>query len=179
MAHTHSAHLLDFAATCRVSIEKYDQDTACKRIVKYLGQQLFNPQFLKACFGAADWEGRKIIYADDQFGFCICAHITHITHINSVQKETPPHNHGPSWAIYGQAAGHTEMTDWELTAPVNKEPLGKVQKLRTYPLNPGDVHYYPAGAIHSLLRAQPGRLIRIEGQNFDHLERSTFEPENP
>ena len=29
-------------------------------------------------------------------------------------KESAPHDHGPSWAIYGQARGETAMNDWSL-----------------------------------------------------------------
>ena len=39
---------------------------------------------------------RHVLYEDPELGFCILAH----NYAGS--KESPPHDHGPSWAIYGQ-----------------------------------------------------------------------------
>ena len=41
-------------------------------------------------------------------GFCICGHVYANEAIGF------PHDHGSSWAVYGQASGETEMTDWEI-----------------------------------------------------------------
>ena len=51
---------------------------------------------------------RKILYEDPQLGFCVLAHVYRSA------RESPPHDHGPSWAIYGQARGETVMTDWAI-----------------------------------------------------------------
>ena len=44
---------------------------------------------------------RKILYEDPDLSFCILAHVHHDA------KTSPPHDHGPAWAIYGQAHGET------------------------------------------------------------------------
>ena len=41
---------------------------------------------------------REVLYEDPELGFCICGHVYSGPAIGS------PHDHGPSWAIYGQAA---------------------------------------------------------------------------
>ena len=51
---------------------------------------------------------RQILYEDKETGFCVCGHVYNSEAIGS------PHDHGSSWAIYGQASGETEMTDWEI-----------------------------------------------------------------
>ena len=61
-----------------------------------------------------------------------------------------PHDHGPSWAIYGQTTGETEMTDWEI---VKKErDITTVKPNKTYLMKPGDVHFYNIGAVHSPMK---------------------------
>ena len=40
-------------------------------------------------------------------------------------KTSSPHDHGPCWAIYGQARGETEMSDYELLEPASPEKPGK------------------------------------------------------
>src|SRR5579862_9221561 len=69
---------------------------------------------------------RQIIYEDPQLGFCILAHAY------DGKKESPPHDHGPSWAIYGQAAGETHMSDYALLEPAAETKPGKVRHTRTY-----------------------------------------------
>jgi hypothetical protein len=50
------------------------------------------------------------------------------------------HDHGPSWAVYSQVTGATEMTDWKLVErPENGKP-GKVIRYRIYNLTPGKAH---------------------------------------
>ena len=51
---------------------------------------------------------RQILYEDEETGFCVWGHVYDSEAIGN------PHDHGPSWAIYGQATGETEMTDWEV-----------------------------------------------------------------
>lgn len=112
---------------------------------------------------------RKILYEDPELGFCILAHNY------SGAKDSPPHDHGPSWAIYGQAKGETQMSDYELLEPASAEKTGKVKKTRTYKLTPGVAHVYNEGDLHSPSRASPTRLIRIEGTNMEKVKRLKFE----
>jgi hypothetical protein len=71
-----------------------------------------------------------VLYEDPELGFCVLAHSY------KGAKDSPPHDHGPSWAIYGQAAGETEMTDYALVAkPADGKP-GQARPVRTYKLLP-------------------------------------------
>ena len=51
--------------------------------------------------------GLKVLYEDPKLGFQVLAHI------NDKARVSPPHDHGASWAIYGQATKYTDMTEWE------------------------------------------------------------------
>ena len=108
---------------------------------------------------------REILYEDPDLGFCICGHVY------EGPAESGPHDHGSSWAIYGQAVGSTEMTDWRIVEEGN--PI-RVEAERTYRMEPGDAHFYGVGAVHSPKRADSTRLIRIEGANLDHVQRSNI-----
>lgn len=110
---------------------------------------------------------REILYEDEELGFCICGHVF------SEGQNAPPHDHGSTWAIYGQATGQTLMTDWDVIDQGSaSEPKQVVQKGVAYALNPGDAHLYDVGAVHSLVRDKPVKTIRIEGANVDNLQRS-------
>ena len=112
---------------------------------------------------------RKVLYEDPELKFCILGHVNHDA------RESKPHDHGPSWAIYGQARGETVMSDWELLEPATREKPGKVRLVREYTLTPGVAHLYNEGDLHSPRRDAPTRLIRIEGQNLENIRRLAYE----
>jgi hypothetical protein len=112
---------------------------------------------------------RKIIYEDPELGFCILAHAY------EGKKDSKPHDHGPSWAIYGQARGETMMSDWSLVEPAREGKPGKVRHARSYSLKPGVARLYNEGDLHSPRREGPTRLIRIEGTNMDKVRRLPYE----
>ena len=111
---------------------------------------------------------RDLLYEDPELGFCVFAH-----HYKGA-KTSPPHDHGPSWAIYGQARGETEMSDYELLEPATEEKPGKVRKVKTYKLTPGIAHLYNEGDLHSPTRTSSTHLIRIEGINMEKVRRMKF-----
>jgi hypothetical protein len=162
--------LEQFAADIRRTL-KADQSLAAKRkVCEYVSRSLDDPVFLATHLKdrAPNADPREILYEDPELGFCICGHVYAGPAIGS------PHDHGPSWAIYGQAAGVTEMTDWRI---VEKGEAGKpslVEPVRTYAMKPGDAHLYDVADVHSPRREAPVKLIRIEGQNLDHIKRSNI-----
>ena len=111
---------------------------------------------------------REILFEDDALGFCICGHVY------EGQASSGPHDHGPSWAVYGQATGETEMTDWKIVQPSEGDEPARVEPVRTYILVPGDAHLYGIGDVHSPSRAGSTKLIRIEGKNLDTITRSNI-----
>ena len=112
---------------------------------------------------------RKVLYEDPDLRFCILGHVNHDA------RESKPHDHGPSWAIYGQARGKTVMSDWELVEPATLDKPGRVRLVREYALTPGAAHLYNEGDLHSPRRDGPTRLIRIEGQNLENIRRLAYE----
>lgn len=113
---------------------------------------------------------RKVLYEDADLGFCICGHVY------TGQNVGAPHDHGPSWAIYGLAEGDTTMTDWEIVAPGVGDAPSLVRPVRSYEMKAGDCHYYAPGDVHSPSRsgAETTRLIRVEGENLDTVQRSNI-----
>jgi len=159
-----------FAADCREAL-KADSGPAGQEQVRQIVQKaLKDKDFVADHLHDGVEAERNIIYEDPDLGFCICAHVY------KDAKKGYPHDHGPTWAIYGQAMGETEMTDWKVVTPAEGEKAAKVELAKTYNLRPGDAHLYPAGAIHAPYRDGPTRLIRIEGVNTENLTRTRIEP---
>jgi predicted metal-dependent enzyme (double-stranded beta helix superfamily) len=160
--------LVQFAAECRTILQSEPGPSGRRQICMRLEQLLRDPAFVAANLTDATPE-RQVLYEDPALGFCILAHQY------KGAKDSPPHDHGPSWAIYGQAKGETEMTDYALVAPASEGKPGKARPLRTYKLTPGAAYLYNEGDLHSPSRKGPTGLIRLEGMNMDRIKRLRFE----
>jgi len=156
-----------FAAECRNILKAENNPAGRTKVCSVLQKALKDEDFVAKTLDDSTPE-RQILYEDPELGFCILAHNY------KGPKESSPHDHGPSWAIYGQAKGETAMSDWELLEPATQETPGKVRKTRTYKLTPGVAHVYNEGDLHSPSRTDSTRLIRIEGTNMDKIKRLKF-----
>lgn len=145
-------------------------DKICYFVSKALMDQNFVVQNLPDRL--EDEPARQILYEDQDTGFCICGHVYANEAIGF------PHDHGPSWAIYGQASGETEMTDWDIIQEKSSDDVIYVKPSKTYLMTTGDVHFYNIGDVHSPVRKEPVRLLRIEGTNLDSIKRSNIQPLN-
>lgn len=163
------AHTLDsFSAACH-RLLKAEPGPAGREKVRALLEEVLKDQAFVDKHLTEATSDREILYEDPELGFCILAH-----HYKGA-KNSPPHDHGPAWAIYGQARGETVMTDYQLVAkPADGKP-GKVRATRSYTLTPGIAHVYNEGQLHSPARANTTFLIRMEGVNMDNVKRDRFE----
>lgn len=159
-----------FAADCHDALKADPGPAGREKVRQYVAKALKDKEFVATHLTDDLPQERNIIYEDPDLGFCICAHVY------KDAKKGYPHDHGTTWAIYGQAIGETEMTDWKIVEPSKDDKPAKVALDKSYHLKPGDAHLYPVGAIHAPMRDGPTRLIRIEGVNTEHLTRTRIEP---
>ena len=162
------AHKLDdFAAACHDMLTADPGPPGRERVCGLLEDVLKDQDFIATHLGD-DVPERKVIYQDPELGFCILAHVYHGA------KQSPPHDHGPTWAIYGQAAGETMMTDWALVEAATPDVPGKVRHVRDYSLTPGMAKVYNEGDLHSPRRDGPTKLIRFEGTDVTKINRLAY-----
>ena len=109
MIHT----LEDFAAAAHRILAAEPNPRGREKVCALLREVLTDKAFIAKHLGD-DVPERKILYTDPELGFCILAH-----HYRDA-RESKPHDHGPSWAIYGQARGETMMNDWALVEPASE-----------------------------------------------------------
>lgn len=141
-----------------------------QKVREYVSRALNDKDFVQKHL--LDWPDdtklRSILYQDPELGFCICGHYYKKPFIGK------PHDHGQAWAIYGQAVGSTEMTDWSIVENGNGEKPTLVEFARTYELQPGMAHLYDIGDVHSPKTTEETRLIRIESSNLDLMKRTNI-----
>ena len=160
--------LTQLAADIRETLKADAGPAGRAKVNVFVQRALTDPAFIAAELGerAPGTNPRQALYEDPELGFCICGHVY------DGPAHGSPHDHGSSWAIYGQAAGVTEMTDWRIVRPGTGEEPILVAPERTYLMHPGDAHLYDVGDVHSPKREAPVKLIRIEGRNLDRVQRS-------
>ena len=128
---------------------------------------LASPEFLETHLGPDATAEREIIYEDPDYDFCICAHVY------EGARTGGPHDHGPTWAIYGQAAGETEMTDWRIVDAAGRTTSrAGSSSPASMTMRPGDAHLYDVGDVHAPRRMSATRLIRIEGCDTMKVKRT-------
>lgn len=160
--------LEQFAADCREALKKDPGPGGVEIARQCVAKACSDPEFVAKHLGPSNEDPRKVLYEDPELKFTILAHV------HKGAKSSPPHDHGPAWAIYGQAAGTTEMTDWRCVKKPSDDEPGMVEKVRSYELKPGMAYAYQVGDLHSPHRESETRLIRIEGINMDGVPRDAY-----
>jgi predicted metal-dependent enzyme (double-stranded beta helix superfamily) len=158
-----------FIADCRAALSRDPGPKGREEVRVRLERLLSNPQFLARYCGNDVPNGLKVLYEDPDLGFQVLAHI------NEKARVSPPHDHGASWAIYGQATGYTDMIEWERVDDGANAAHAELRPTRKYRLNPGQAGIYQDGAIHSIDYPANSRFIRVTGTNLDRIKRESFD----
>jgi len=160
--------LEQFSAACRAILKQDPGVEGRKRVCALVEDVLKDDEFIKT-YLTDDVPERQVLYGRSGLGFCILGHVYHGA------KDSNPHDHGPSWAIYGQARGETVMTDYAPVARASEGQAGKARRVKDYTLTPGMAYLYNEGDLHSPRRDGPTRLVRIEGRNMEKVRRYPYE----
>ena len=162
------AYTLDeFCADTRSFLKAQPLPDALAQISDRLGRLLSEPAFVAATFSDDMPPGRRVLHHDPETDFYVLAHV------QEGNKTGKPHSHGASWAVYGNARAHTEMTEWRRTNPEG-EPHAVLEAASKYRLEPGDTKAYGPGVIHSTAHPEKAWVIRVTGTDLDALPRYRF-----
>src|SRR6476659_10022551 len=157
--------LNQFVADCRDILGRNPGPAGREQVRVNLERLLTNKEFIDECCGDAVSRGLKVLYEDPTLGFQILAHI------NDKARVSPPHDHGASWAIYGQATQYTDMIEWTREDDGKDPKHAKLKPIKKYRLTPGTAAIYQNGAIHSIDYPDHARFIRVTGTNLDKIKR--------
>jgi hypothetical protein len=158
-----------FIADCRATLKR-DPGPAGRETVRLnLERLLANQEFINEYCGDDQPRGLKLLYEDKDLGFQVLAHI------NDKARVSPPHDHGHSWAIYGQATKYTDMIEWEREDDGADPKHAKLKPVKKYRLNPGHAGIYQDGKIHSIDYPDYARFVRVTGTDLDAIPRVRFD----
>lgn len=160
--------LEQFCDDCRASIKADTGDAGREEIRRNLERLLANADFVAAHCGPDAARGVHRLYHDAETDFHVLAHIY------EKGTESPPHDHGSSWAIYGQAVGHTDMTVWARKDDGAVEGHAVVEPARRFRLEAGDVGCFNPGDIHSIKFPDGARFVRVTGTDLNRIGQARY-----
>jgi predicted metal-dependent enzyme (double-stranded beta helix superfamily) len=159
-----------FIADCRTTLARDPGPAGRNDVMKNLERLLNNRDFLATYCGEDQPAGIKVLYEDSKLGFQV------LSHVMDKARVSPPHDHGKSWAIYGQATKYTDMTEWQREDDGKDAKHAKLKPVKKYRLNPGQAGIYQDGAIHSIDYPDKARFVRVTGTDLDKIDRVKFDP---
>ena len=166
------AYTLDeFCADCRKAIREDDGPGAREKVRQNLERLLENKAFVAENCGPNAEVGVHTLYHDPETDFYVLAHI------NAKGRKSPPHDHGTSWAVYGQAVGHTDMTVWRRLDDGKKPGYAEIEPDHTYRLTPGKAGRFDIRDIHQIEFADNARFVRITGTDLATVPTYRYDPE--
>lgn len=158
-----------FIADCRGALSRDSGPQGREQVRSCLERLLAEPGIIERYCGDDAPVGVKVLYEDPALGFQVLAHIM------DKARVSPPHDHGASWAIYGQATQYTDMIEWERTDGGADVDHAELRPAKKYRLTPGHAGIYQDGAIHSIDYPDRARFIRVTGTNLEHIPRVSFD----
>jgi predicted metal-dependent enzyme (double-stranded beta helix superfamily) len=160
-----SYDLDQFIADCRSFLKRDPGPGGREQVRQHLERLLKNQDFLRAHCADDAPRGLKVLYEDPELGFQVLAHV------NDKARVSPPHDHGESWAIYGQASRYTDMVEWEREDDGSDPKHAKLRPAKKYRLEPGHAGIYQDGTIHSIDYPDRAVFVRVTGTNLDNINR--------
>jgi predicted metal-dependent enzyme (double-stranded beta helix superfamily) len=156
-------------ADCRATLARDPGPSGREEIRVLLERLLRDDAFLARHCSDATPPGLHILHDEPAMGFQVLAHI------NANARVSPPHDHGASWAIYGQASGYTDVTEWTRLDDGADPARARLEARVTYRLEPGHAHIYQDRMIHSIDYPDRSRFVRVTGTNLDRIARIMFD----
>ena len=130
---------------------------------------LLDADFIAATLGDDQEPGVRTIYEDPDLDFCVLAYIA------AAERASPPHDHGNSWAIYGQVIKHTDMKMYNRIGGGEGAGEAKLEVTKEFRLNPGQAGLFDVGEIHMIDHPKGASFVRVTGTDLNHVERLRFD----
>ena len=157
-----------FCQDCNEALSTFNGPEGRQIVQKNLENLLSDPEFVAAECGPDAKPGIRTMYRDAETGFNV------LVHVYEEGKKGPPHDHGRSWAVYGQAAEWTDMTLWKRKDDGAQEGFADLDEAETFRLTPGQAGTFEIGDIHSIHFPDGSRFVRVTGTDHDAIPTNRF-----
>jgi len=160
--------LEEFCRDCHDALRKDPGDGGRETIRRHLERLLQNKPLVEEHCAPDRPMGTYTLYHDPELDFHVLAHCF------GKGSKSPPHDHGHSWAVYGQARHHTDMTVWGRTDDGKQKGHAELEVRQQYRLKPGDAGVFHPGDIHSIEFPDGARFIRVTGTDLNRVDQAIY-----
>ena len=158
-----------FCEDCRRAL-RADPGPAGREKVRALVERLISDRdFVAAHVSPESPIGKRTLFEDPNLGFVVLAYNQDKAH------RSPPHDHGRSWAVYGQVDAYTEMTEYRRRDQGNGAGPAEVEPIKKYRLDPGQAGLYDGAEIHAIDYPAGARYVRVTGTDLDRVPRIRYD----
>lgn len=164
--------LTEFCDDCRDILKGGADEARLEQVRVKLEKLLENADFVEEASGPDAPTGVTALYRDPETDFMV------LSHNYERGRTSPPHDHGASWAVYGQAVAHTDMTEFDRKDDGSVEGHAELEKRRTYRLEPGMAGKFPPHEIHAIHFPDGARFVRVTGTDLSEVETLRYDMDN-
>ena len=158
-----------FIEDCREALRTDPGTPGVQAVSDNMRKLLENKDFVEEVFGPDAEIGVHRLHEDGEMDFVVLAHV------NDPARISPAHDHGDSWAVYGQTTGHTDMTCYDRVDGGEGAGPAELKISDTYRLEVGEVGMYDVGEIHSIDYPDGARMLRVTGRDLARFPRLVFD----
>ena len=158
-----------FVKDAKAALEASNGPAGREKVRVLLEKLLANRQFVDEAVGPAAPIGTRKLYEDKDLGFVVLAHV------NPSRTRARRTTTARSWAVYGQAVKYTDMSEYKRLDGGNGAGEAKLEKVKSYRLEPGHAGVYDVGAIHAIDYPEGSRFVRVTGRDLDHVQRLKYD----
>lgn len=159
--------LEDFCVDARGILLESDNASGREMIRQKLELLLCDAAFCAAYLSPNSAHGMKQVFEDPSLHFCV------LTYNMTKARTSPPHDHGNSWAIYGQTSHYTDMTIWSAVGDGTDD--AEIKPARTFRLQPGQAGLFDVHEIHSIDYPADAKFVRVTGVDMAAESRRVFD----
>jgi predicted metal-dependent enzyme (double-stranded beta helix superfamily) len=161
--------LAEFHQDCRAAIDPKTRKADLEGVRRALESLLGNADFVAQHCGPDAKVGVHELHRDPTHGYLLLAHVF------AAGRMSPPHDHGASWAVYGQAVGWTDMTEYERLDDGATPGHADIETARTYRLTPGKAGTFGPHQIHQINFCDGARFVRVTGTDLATIDTFTYD----
>jgi hypothetical protein len=158
-----------FVKDAQSALKSTEGPAGREKVRVLLEKLLANPAFVDDAVGPKAPMGTRKLYEDRDLGFVVLAHC------NAKPHKSPPHDHGSSWAVYGQAVKYTDMSEYRRVDGGDGAGSANLEQTKSYRLEPGHAGVYDVKAIHAIDYPEGSRFVRVTGRDLDYVQRLKFD----
>ncbi|MBX9811486.1 MAG: hypothetical protein K2Y16_07745 [Burkholderiales bacterium] len=154
-----------FCSDARTILKADSSPAGVERVRKKMELLIRDPEFVREHFHDGVKYGPRRLFVDPELGFEVLGYRA------EKARTSPAHDHGDSWALYGQVRDYTEMTEYNRLDDGKDPDNARLGIKSKYKLETGQVGMYWGSQLHSTFTPTDCCYLRLTGTDLEKRPR--------